>query len=81
LSAVDVQVPDVDFVLQPGDRAKVLKPKHPLDTKVLPLFLAFAPHPDYLEVRASLQKATAERSLLDRGWLKRLISVQLKVSC
>ena len=44
------RVPDVDFLLQPGDRAKVLKPKHPLDTKVLPLFLSFATHPDYLEV-------------------------------
>ena len=43
-------VPDVDFVLQPGDRAKILKVKHPLDVKVLPLFLSFAVHPDYMEV-------------------------------
>lgn len=40
----------MDFVLQPGDRTKILKPKHPLDAKVLPLMLGFAVHPDYLEV-------------------------------
>ncbi len=44
------QVPDVDFVLQPGDRTKILKPKHPLEAKVLPLMLGFAVHPDYLEI-------------------------------
>jgi hypothetical protein len=44
------EVPDVDFVLQPGDRAKVLKHTNPQGAKWLALMLSFAIHPDYQEV-------------------------------
>ena len=44
------QVPDVDFVLQPGDRAKLTKHTHPDGAKWLPLMLGFAVHPDYQEI-------------------------------
>lgn len=44
------EVPDVDFVLQPGDRAKVLKHTNPQGAKWLALMLSFAVHPDYQEV-------------------------------
>jgi len=44
------EVPDVDFVLQPGDRAKVLRHTAPDKARWLPLMLSFAVHPDYQEV-------------------------------
>ena len=32
------------------NQAKIIKVKHPLSVKVLPLFLSFATHPDFMEV-------------------------------
>ena len=37
------QVPDVDFVLQPADRAKIAKAKNPMANKVISLSLRPSP--------------------------------------
>ena len=44
------EIPDVDVVFQPMDRAKVVRPKHPDRTEVLPLVLSFGVHPEFLDV-------------------------------